>query len=616
MAFIFTLHKVNLHNFYFIYLLHLQSFDIILWVINMNDWEKAIEIFDFAFQPIIDSNTGRLYGVEALLRNYKEAGFESINKVFDRAYSDNYLYTLDLKLREKVITKYSKIFFCNDIKLFYNLDNRVLEMPNFSMGNTELMLAKHGIKKSVMTFEISEKHRFNNIVNINNMLSIYKEQGYNIAIDDFGSGFSNLQKLFHIEVDILKIDSFFISDIEKSSKKRLFVNNIINLVHSIGGIVVAEGVETKEEFSVCKKIGCDLIQGYYVGYPTKDILEIKEEYSFVNEFIKDSKEYISEDRKIIEEHLINFPSLYIDKDLEVVLKILKANTKMEFIPILDIQDRPIGVIKENDIKNYLLSPCGQELLKRKTIKDLVEKTLVSDINISVEKLIELFSFQENLDEIILTEFGKYRGVLNKSSIIRIISEKKIVEARNQNPLTKLAGNIMISDYIQNTLEAIDESYAYVYFDFNNFKSFNDKYGFKKGDEIIFLFSEILKENSLKSSSFIGHIGGDDFFLGIRYLKNDNFDVIYEKVKKIGKEFRESVKTYYSLEDIENGFVSSTDRNGIVKNIPLLSVAIVVLEVPKGRMKYVIEDISNLMFKLKKEAKTHLDFIVGATLMLS
>lgn len=91
-------------------------------------------------------------------------------------------------------------------------------MPNFSLGNTELILAKYGINKSVITFEISEKHRFNNIVGINNMLSIYKDQGYNIAIDDFGSGFSNLQKLFHIEVDVLKIDRFFISDIEKSSK--------------------------------------------------------------------------------------------------------------------------------------------------------------------------------------------------------------------------------------------------------------------------------------------------------------------------------------------------------------------------------------------------------------
>ena len=230
-------------------------------------WEEIIGVLDFAFQPIIDSHTGRLYGVEALLRSYNEAGFDSIGQVFDTAYEENYLYSLDLKLREKVIEKFKEIKFCNDIKLFYNLDNRVLEMPNFSLGNTELILAKYGINKSVITFEISEKHRFNNIIGINNMLSIYKDQGYNIAIDDFGSGFSNLQKLFHIEVDVLKIDRFFISDIEKSSKKRLFVNNIVNLVHSIGGIVVAEGVETESEYQICKKIGCDLIQGFGFGAP-------------------------------------------------------------------------------------------------------------------------------------------------------------------------------------------------------------------------------------------------------------------------------------------------------------------------------------------------------------
>lgn len=582
----------------------------------MCEWEEKIDILDFAFQPIIDSNTGRLYGVEALLRNYEEAGFDSINRVFDTAYEDNYLYTLDLKLRVKVIEKFKEIKFCNDIKLFYNLDNRVLEMPNFSMGNTEVILARYGIKKSVMTFEISEKHRFNNIVNINNMLSLYKEQGYNIAIDDFGSGFSNLQKLFHIEVDILKIDRFFISEIEKSSKKRLFVNNIVNLVHSIGGIVVAEGVETQEEFVVCKKIGCDLIQGYYVGYPTKVIGDIKEEYEFITELNKNNKEYITEDRKLIEEHLLSMPFLYIDNGIERVLKMLKDNRKIDLIPILDIQNRPIGVVKENEIKDYLLSPFGKELLRRKTIKDIVEKSLVSDINITVDKLIELFSLEENLDEIVLTEFGQYRGVLNKSAIIKIISEKKIVEARNQNPLTKLAGNIMISDYIQTTLETIDESYAYVYFDFNNFKSFNDRYGFKKGDEIILLFSEILKENNMKSASFIGHIGGDDFFLGIKYLKTDSFESIYKKVEKIGMEFKESVKIYYSDSDVKKGFIKAPDRRGVMRKIPLLSVAIVLLEAPKGRTRYGIEDISDMIFKLKKEAKIQGDFIIAATLMMS
>ena len=581
-------------------------------------WEEIIGVLDFAFQPIIDSHTGRLYGVEALLRSYNEAGFDSIGQVFDTAYEENYLYSLDLKLREKVIEKFKEIKFCNDIKLFYNLDNRVLEMPNFSLGNTELILAKYGINKSVITFEISEKHRFNNIIGINNMLSIYKDQGYNIAIDDFGSGFSNLQKLFHIEVDVLKIDRFFISDIEKSSKKRLFVNNIVNLVHSIGGIVVAEGVETESEYQICKKIGCHLIQGYYISYPTKNTNEIKTTYIVddYSNFDLKQKEYITEDRKLIEEHLVPMQGLYVENPIDRALKMLKDNNKTEIIPILDIQNRPVGIIKESKIKDYLLSPYGKDILKRKSIKDIIEKVFINDVNISVDKLIELFSFEENLDEIILTEFGQYRGVLNKSAIIKIISEKRIVEARNQNPLTKLAGNIMISDYIQTTLDSIDESYAYVYFDFNNFKSFNDKYGFKKGDEAILLFSEILRDNRIKSSDFIGHVGGDDFFLGIRYLKNDNFEDIYNRMIKIGEEFKESAKYYYSVEDIEKGFIKAPDRRGIVRRTPLLTTAIVFLEVPLGRVKYQIEEISELIFKLKKTAKNRKDSTVAVTLMMT
>lgn len=580
----------------------------------ISKWEEIIKKLDFAFQPIIDSHTGRLYGVEALLRNHENAGFDSIGQVFDTAYAENYLYSLDLMLRTKVIEKFKEIKFCNDIKLFYNLDNRVLEMPNFSLGNTELILAKYGINKSVITFEISEKHRFNNIVNINNMLSIYKEQGYNIAIDDFGSGFSNLQKLFHIEVDILKIDRFFINDIEKSSKKRLFVSNIVNLVHSIGGIVVAEGVETSAEFEICKKIGCDLIQGYYVAYPSKNTSDIKTTYLLDN-FDFNPKEYITEDRKLIENHLVLLQGLYVENPIDRALKMLKDNNKTEIIPILDIQNRPVGIIKESKIKDYLLSPYGKDILRRKSIKDILEKVFITDINVSVDKLIELFSFEENLDEIMLTEFGQYRGVLNKSAIIKIISEKRIVEARNQNPLTNLAGNILISDYIQSTLESIDESYAYVYFDFNNFKSFNDKYGFKKGDEAILLFSEILKKNKLKYSDFIGHVGGDDFFLGIKYLKNDKFEFVYERMLKIGEEFKEAAKSFYSEEDIKKGFIKAADRRGIIRRTPLLSTAIVFLEAPIGRVKYQSEDISELIFKLKKYAKSKKDSTVAVSLMM-
>lgn len=253
-------------------------------------WEYRLKNIEYAFQPIISMKTGDLYGYEALLRNYQFAGYETIFTLFDEAYHDNSLYTLDLWLRKKVLKKFKKIKNHENLKIFYNLDNRLLEMPNFGYGNTRQLLDKYDINDKSICFEISEKHELHNYEGIAKILLTYKKEGYAIAIDDFGSGFSNLQNLFCIDVDILKIDRFFISNIEKSKKKQIFVKHIVDLVHSIGGIIVAEGIETKEEYKVCKSLGCDLAQGYFIDKPMIDLEMLKTDYKNIiggsNEKIK------------------------------------------------------------------------------------------------------------------------------------------------------------------------------------------------------------------------------------------------------------------------------------------------------------------------------------------
>ena len=242
-------------------------------------WQKIIDTLDFAFQPIVDSKSYELYGVEALLRNYDFAGFKSIADVFDTAYKENYLYNLDLKLRFKALKKFREIKNFKNIKLFYNLDNRVLELSNFNMGATELELDRNDIEKSSFIFEISEKHKFINFLEVNEIFCIYKKLGFKIAIDDFGSGFANMQELLNIETDIVKIDRFFIKDIENSNRKQLIVRNLVKLIHEIGSLIVAEGVETEKEYKMCNRLGCDLIQGYYISKPTQNIMEINQIYN-------------------------------------------------------------------------------------------------------------------------------------------------------------------------------------------------------------------------------------------------------------------------------------------------------------------------------------------------
>ena len=189
----------------------------------MKKWTKDTDSLYYAYQPIVNIHTGLTLGFEALLRGYKDAGFASINEVFDTAYSETVLYSLDLHLREMAVNN----LFSNDnfatLKLFYNLDNRVLEMPDYLKGNTSSFLNSRNLFPGNICFEISEKHEFLSYKNTHSILQHYKDQNFRIAIDDFGSGYSGLTLLYHSEPDYIKIDRFFIANINDDSRKKFFV---------------------------------------------------------------------------------------------------------------------------------------------------------------------------------------------------------------------------------------------------------------------------------------------------------------------------------------------------------------------------------------------------------
>ena len=130
--------------------------------------ERLIEHLDHAFQPITNPYTGMVYGFELLLRGVEKQGFHSIDQFFDHAYENQTLYTIDLLLRKKAFQRFAKVMdhlkdqgcrFSESIKLFYNLDSRVLEMPEYRTGNTLQILRETQIDQNNICFEISEKHQ-------------------------------------------------------------------------------------------------------------------------------------------------------------------------------------------------------------------------------------------------------------------------------------------------------------------------------------------------------------------------------------------------------------------------------------------------------------------------
>ncbi len=156
--------------------------------------------------------------------------------------------------------------------------------------------------------------------------------------------------------------------------------------------------------------------------------------------------------------------------------------------------------------------------------------------------------------------------------------------RRVSPLTGLPGNVQIQTEMKKRLLKKEE-FAILYFDLDNFKAYNDLYGFTKGDEIIKFTARTIAKNIHScdaESSFVGHIGGDDFIAIVS-------GVDYEEIcKNVIKEFDEKVIDFFTKEDAERGYVEVANRRGIIEQFPLTSISIGVVDAEKGRFKNTLE----------------------------
>jgi diguanylate cyclase (GGDEF)-like protein len=569
------------------------------------NWQNIIKNLDYAFQPIVHIHTGKTYAVEALIRNViGNNGLTSINDLFNQAFNDHYLYELDLTLREIALRKFSYIGYEN-LKLFYNLDNRIIYDDTFKSDEKsptlKTLMNKFNINKNDICFELSEKGTSIEQNAMSTMIQKYKSKGYSIAIDDFGIGVSGLKLLYFSEANIIKLDRFFISNIDQDQKKKLFCSSIIEMAHIMGMTVVAEGIETKKEFYTCREIGADFVQGYLIQKPQIDITKIKKNYKIVTNLIDNDKRTNSTLR-FDNKYIKKIPALSINTSLYQLFIHFKEETQNNFVPIVDKNGNFLGVVFEPDIKKISYSQYGLSLAQNKTfsssLKKYLKPALSVEISWGIDKILEIYQMNATNDlGIFITQSDKYLGFINLNSLLTLSYKRNIEIATNQNPLTKLPGNNQIEKFISNSINDQKKKTTHIiYFDFNDFKPFNDIYGFRQGDRAILIFAELLQKRYSKKS-FIAHIGGDDFFVGIQ---GENFEDIYKLTSEIQNEFSNSTKNLYNNKDKENQFIIAKDRFGIERKFNLLTVSTAILEINSH------SDISSFDYiigKLKKLSKT-------------
>ena len=183
----------------------------------------------------------------------------------------------------------------------------------------------------------------------------------------------------------------------------------------------------------------------------------------------------------------------------------------------------------------------------------------------------------------------------------------LAKNRRVSPLTGLPGNVQIQTEMKKRLLNKD-IFAMLYFDLDNFKAYNDVYGFANGDEIIKFTARTMSKHihQLDSSeSFIGHIGGDDF---VAIIEPTDYDKLCQNIIA---EFDKLVVDFYNEVDVERGYVEVANRRGIIEQFPLTSISIAVLEVDSKIYKTTLE-IGEVAGQVKHKAKA----VLGSTYVIN
>ncbi|MGG7517253.1 EAL domain-containing protein [Allorhizobium undicola] len=564
----------------------------------------AKAVVETAFQPIVEVQTGAVFGHEALMRGHDRIGFDTPVDLLDQAESAGQLLALEQMLTSRALAKFASLPDSADNTLFLNLDPRLICQGSQLVEALLAHLRAAQLAPSAICFELSERLDNTGMAEFPALVAQLRSAGFKLAIDDFGVGHGEMKLLCDYPVDYLKIDRHFICGLDHSPRKRHLVKNIVQTAHVLGVRVIAEGIETEGEFIACRDLCVDLVQGWHIARPTTHLTELLPAYPHLKEAGQTTRRIgQSLDEILIRRQVEMLPAVYENDSIDSVFDLFRRNPRQSFFPVLNANGEPRGVIHEVHLKEYIYQPFGRDLLKNKvyerTVSHFAERAPVIGLDADADRLMSIFANMEGSDCVLLTENMRYAGVISAASLIRIINEKQLKNAQDQNPLTGLPGNRAIRDFMQQAGRDSDGTRHFCYCDFDHFKPFNDHYGFHLGDHAISLFAALMRRYFFSADVFLGHVGGDDFFIGVTDWSREELTEILDRLLS---DFHEDAVALYAPEDRALGRIRGEDRHGVSRDFPLMRCSIGVLELPEG---LVIDDASRLSAEIaaiKKGAK--------------
>jgi diguanylate cyclase (GGDEF)-like protein len=222
------------------------------------------------YQPIVETGTGRVIGVETLLRwQHPTRGLISPTVLVPLAERSGLITEIGRWVLEQACIDrphWQAHRHSDDLTISVNVSAHQLMSPNYA-PTVAAVLSETGTDANLVILEVTESVFVQDSERALIVLNELKHLGVKLALDDFGTGYSSLTYLHRFPIDILKIDQTFITDLGHDPASHAIVASVVELAHMLGMTVVAEGVETVEQHDRLAQLQCDACQGYYFSHP-------------------------------------------------------------------------------------------------------------------------------------------------------------------------------------------------------------------------------------------------------------------------------------------------------------------------------------------------------------
>lgn len=317
------------------------------------------ELFHAVYQPIVSLRTDSVLGWEALARGPAESYFQNPGVAFSFAEEMGLLFPLENLCRKKALQGVGKLD--EGQKLFLNIHPNTINDPHFAGGQTLKIIQGTGIAPHNVVFELTERHNIHDFTTMNRTLEHYRCQGFLVAVDDAGAGFSSLQSIAELRPDFIKMDMSLVRGVNVNSAKRALLETMVAFAEKFNSFIIAEGIEQDEELYTLVNIGVHFGQGFYLGRPVAPPSPPNEEA--FDRLIR----ITASRRNSVLKHA--FPIMEIAeatssvrKDIHVweVKETLDGNEDLQGVVVVD-EGKPVGLVMRNHLNRHLGSQFGVSL---------------------------------------------------------------------------------------------------------------------------------------------------------------------------------------------------------------------------------------------------------------